>query len=547
VFCTVPILSYCRVESKGDQSSAVVNWRALAILGVGVLALTGCSNPSANSPSVAVATTATTPVTGPNTTAPESILPISTSSSTTTTTHVVAAPRPTVRIALAGDVMLGRGLRRIVANDPGSIFEDVRFMLSNADLAGANMESPLTNRPHIATNPYALETPPESAGILASGGFDVLTIANNHAGDAGRPSVVDSVEAVDSAGMKAVGGGADSEQARLPVVFDVRGLRIGFLAYDATGAGTVATETRPGIARWNEDQAHLAVAALRPEVDVLVVAVHGGVEYRTWTDPYMGSIAEKLHEWGVDVMWGAGPHVVQPVYVIDGVRPTIVATSLGNLIFDQGDPETKIGAVLEVLADAGGAVAYRVAAVDHHDRRVHFNDWEAPQGDAAMVGTDWWSLARSFQLAGADVVADLEEFRYGEIVDTSRGDVDLDGRAEVVVAFTRPFQENPVNSLFPDRPWIDATGQSAHVGVFEIPDLRPEWIAGTLFLPVHRVVACDGSLAVEYTGEDGTSASGGWRWRGFGFTVTSTLDRDATLGCADIDGDGATDPVLGVP
>ncbi len=544
MFCTVPIPSYCRVESKGDQSSAAVNQRALAILAVGVLALTGCSSPSTTSPSVI--TTTPTPATGPSTTTLESILPTTTSSPTTTTTRVVAARRPTVTIALAGDVMLGRGLRRIVANDPGSIFEDVRFMLSNADLAGANMESPLTDRPHIATNPYALETPPESAGILASGGFDILTIANNHAGDAGRASVVDSVEAVELAGMKAVGGGANSEQARLPVVFDVRGLRIGFLAYDATGAGTVATETKPGIARWNEEQAHLAVTALRPGVDVLVVAVHGGVEYRTWTDPYMAVLAGKLHEWGVDVIWGSGPHVVQPVYVIGGSRPTVVATSLGNLIFDQGDPETKVGAVLEVLADEQGAAAYRIATVDHHDRRVHFDEWRMPEGDAAMLGEGWWSLARSFTLAGDDAI-DVDGFRYGEVVDVSRGDVDLDGHDEVVVAFTRPFQENPVNSLFPDRPWMDATGQSAHLGVFEASDLRPEWIAGTLFRPVQRVVACDGSLAIEYIGEEGTLASGGWRWRGFGFTVTPTLDRDATLGCADIDGDGATDPVLGVP
>jgi poly-gamma-glutamate synthesis protein (capsule biosynthesis protein) len=443
--------------------------------------------------------------------------------------------------------MLGRGLRRIVDADPGGIFEDVRFMLSDVDLAGANMESPLTDRPHIATNPYALEAPPESAGILSAAGFDVLTVANNHAGDAGRASVVDSVEAIDGAAMTAVGGGSDLEEARRPAVFHVRELRVGFLAYDATGAGTVATETRPGVARWNAEQARLAVTALRSDVDVLIVALHGGVEYRTWTDPYMATLAEKLHEWGVDVVWGSGPHVVQPVYVIDGGRPTVVATSLGNLIFDQGDTATKAGAVLEVLADADGAVAYRVAAVDHHDRRVHFDEWQAPRGDAAMVGTDWWSLARPYRLTGSDGVADLEGYRYGEVVDASRGDVDLDGQAEIVVAFTRPYQENPVNSLFPDEPWMDATGQSAHVGVFGATDLRPEWIAGTLFRPVIGIVACDGSLAIEYAPEDDTPAFGGWRWRGFGFTVTTPLERDATLGCADIDGDGATDPVLGVP
>jgi poly-gamma-glutamate capsule biosynthesis protein CapA/YwtB (metallophosphatase superfamily) len=455
--------------------------------------------------------------------------------------------RPTARIAVAGDIMLGRGLARIVAGDPDGIFEEVRFLVSAADIAGANMESPLTGRPHIASNPYTLEADPAAAGLTAAAGFDVLSVANNHAGDAGRASVLDSIDAIDTAGMVAIGGGATMTEASRPAIFEVKGLRVGFLAFDATCAGVPAGADRPGIARWNTVTAHKAVALVRPAVDVLVVAVHGGVEYRTWTDPYMAAIAEQLHDWGVDVVWGSGPHVVQPVYVIDGARPTVVATSLGNFIFDQGDPETKIGAVLEVLVDAGGAAAYRVAVVDHHDRRVHFDEWETPAGDAAMVGTDWWSLARSFVLTGPDGVGPLEGFRYGKIVDGSRGDVDLDGRVEAVVAFTRPFQENPVNSLFPDRPWIDVAGRSSHLGVFALPGLRPEWIAGTLFQPVQRVVACDGSLAIGYASEGDSPGSGGWRWRGFGFTVTPTLDRDAALGCADIDGDGYTDPVVGAP
>ena len=519
-----------------------MNRRSLTVLAVGGLVFVGCRSPSAIPPATTIA-----PVPTITTTTLASILTSTAPSTTTTSIPSVASPRPTVRIALAGDVMLGRGLQQIVANDPDGIFEDVRFVLSDADLAGANMESPLTNRPHIATNPFALEARPKTAGIVAAAGFDVLTIANNHAGDAGRASVVDSAQAIESAGMKAVGGGADSNEAATPAVFDVGGVRVGFLAYDATGAGTQATVTAPGVARWNEDAARVAVTALRPDVDVLIVAIHGGVEYRTWTDPYLASIAEKLHAWGVDVMWGSGPHVVQPVYVISGDRPTVVATSLGNFIFDQGDPDTKVGAVLEVLADTGGAVAYRVAAVDHHDRRVHFDQWEAPDGDAAMVGTDWWSLTRPLLPTGTDGVADLEGFRYGAVVDASRGDIDLDGREEIVVVFTRPYQENPVNSLFPDHPWVDATGHSAHVGVFETAGLRPEWIAGTVFRPVQRVVVCDGSLAAGYVPEDGVPGSGAWRWRGFGFTVTPTLDREALLGCADIDGDGHTDPVLGVP
>jgi poly-gamma-glutamate capsule biosynthesis protein CapA/YwtB (metallophosphatase superfamily) len=507
---------------------------------VGLLTV-GCAAPATNARDAQPAATVfTSTVTGPSTTAVQS--------STTTASRPVVPPRPTVRIAVVGDIMLGRGMQAIVAHDPEGLFEDVRRMLSDVDVAGANMESPLTNRPHIAANPWALEADPAVVELVASAGFDVLTVANNHAGDAGRASVVDSVEAIEATGMEPVGGGATSREASEPAIREVDGLRVGFLAYDATGAGTMATEDRPGIARWNDAEVESAVTTLRSVVDVLVVAIHGGVEYRTWTDPYMATLAEKLHDWGADVMWGSGPHVVQPVYTIDGDRPTVVATSLGNFVFDQGDPETEIGAVLEVLADADGAVAYRVATIDHHDKRVHFDWWNAPDGDATMIGMDLWSLARQFNSMIPGVSLDLEgTFRWGEVVDASQGDVDLDGHDEVVAAFLRPYQENPVNALFPDRPWADARGRSAHLGVFGTPGLRPEWIAGTLFRPVQRVVVCDGSLAVGYVLEDGSPASGAWRWRGFGFAVTPILNHDAIRGCADVDGDGRTDPILEVP
>jgi len=517
-------------------------------LGIAAVALlVGACAPQASEPARSLPETRA-PAAPSTTTSRPPATPAATVTSTTSST--VAAPettrRPTVCIAMVGDIMLGRGLSRIVRDDPQGIFEDVRFVLSDADIAGANMESPLTNRPHIALNPYALEARPETAGLLAAAGFDVLTVANNHAGDAGRASVIDSVEAIDDAGMRAVGGGANLSEAVRPVIVEVRGLRVGFLAFDATRAGTPAREDRAGIAPWDDEMARIAVTKLRPSVDLLVVAVHGGVEYRMRTDPYMAALAEKLGGWGADVVWGSGPHVVQPVFVIDGARPTVVATSLGNFLFDQGDSATKVGAILEVLADADGIVAYRVATVQHRDRRVHFDRWDDPGGDAVMLGTEWWSLVRGFEPAVPDEPKDLEQFRWGEVIDATRGDVDGDGRDEIVVAFRRPYQENPVSALFPERPWSDVLGRSAHLGVFRASDLEPEWIAGTLFRSVRQVVACDGSLAVGYGFDemDGVVASGAWRWRGFGFLIAPTLDRDAVPGCADVDGDGRTDPIL---
>ncbi|MFZ0159218.1 MAG: CapA family protein, partial [Kineosporiaceae bacterium] len=64
----------------------------------------------------------------------------------------------TARLLFAGDVMLGRGVASRTAADPSSALAGVRDQVRAADLAVANLESPLTTRPHSpSAGPYALE------------------------------------------------------------------------------------------------------------------------------------------------------------------------------------------------------------------------------------------------------------------------------------------------------------------------------------------------------------------------------------------------------
>lgn len=466
---------------------------------------------------------------------------------TTTTTLAHVSEGPTVSVLLVGDVMLGRGVAPLVRSDPTGVFEDVRHVVTAADFAAANLESPLTFRAHIATNPFALEADPASAGSLAGAGFDLMGVANNHAGDAGRLSVIDTIEAVEAVGLKAVGGGANLEAAYQLRVVEIEGINLGFLAFDATMAGTAATSDHPGIASWDEGMVRSAVESARGDVDVLVVGVHGGVEYYGETDPGMAVLAGKLAGWGADVVWGHGAHVMQPVYLTAGTggRATVIATSLGNFLFDQSAAGTRDGALLEVLVDEGGVVAYRVGSAGHHDRRVHFDGWALPEGDAVLLGLDWWNLVRSAVPVPPDP-APVAGFPGGDIVDSRTGDATGDGREDLVISHRRPFQENEVNIQYPDHQWADAQGRSAHLGVYQPESLRELWVAGTLFRPVATIEVCDGSVALAFDSLDDPTvvATGGWVWQGFGFTVPAELVGTGRPGCIDVDGDGRLDPVI---
>ena len=482
----------------------------------------------------------------PNSTAASSAT-TATVSGTTSPVHV--GEGPIVSVVLVGDVMLGRGVSPIVLSEPAGIFEEMRHIIAGADIAAANLESPLTLRPHTGGSPFALEADPRAAGSLKTAGFDLVAIANNHAGDAGRLSILDTIEAVNGAGVATVGGGEDMIDAYAVQVFERNGLRVGFLAFDATLAGTKATPGHPGIASWDEGLVQAAVASARPQVDLLIVGVHGGVEYYAGTDPGMKVLAGRLAGWGVDVVWGQGPHVIQPVFETPGVggRTTVVATSLGNFLFDQSAAGTRRGAVLEVLADREGVFAYRVGTTEHHDLRVHFEAWMLPETDAVLLGLDWWNLTRSVDLApersAGPAVAD---FAGGDVVYAVGGDATGDGLDDVVVSHRRPYRENGVTAQFPQRAWADGLGRSAHLGVYRPDSFREVWVAGSLFRPIARVAVCDGALALAFDSLDDPAivATSGWVWQGFGFTVSAELNGGGTPGCVDVDGDGKLDPVI---
>src|SRR5438132_12004486 len=126
-----------------------------------------------------------------------------------------------IRLLFGGDVMLGRGVAPVVARDPASVFAGIRFAVNSADLAVANLESPLTRRPHLpAFGPNALEAPPGSARLLAAAGFDAMGIANNHAGDAGPATVADTMRALAAPGLGVVGAGRTAAEAFRPRIVE---------------------------------------------------------------------------------------------------------------------------------------------------------------------------------------------------------------------------------------------------------------------------------------------------------------------------------------
>jgi poly-gamma-glutamate synthesis protein (capsule biosynthesis protein) len=464
--------------------------------------------------------------------------------SPTSTAARGADPAPAATVILAGDAMLGRGVAPVVAADPDGILEGIRRVVRRADVAAVNVESPLTERPHASANPHTLEADPASATLLASAGFDVAGVANNHAGDAGRESVIDTRDALGSVGIRVVGGGKDLHEAWEPVVVDVRGIRVAFLAIDGSSQGVGATPFRSGIALWERERAMAAVATARVRADVVIVGLHGGIEYWSGRDPLLTPLAHELASWGVDVVWGHGPHVGQPITVEDpdgDGRSTVVATSLGNLVFDQLGPDTREGLVLELLVDGEGVIAHRVGTTRATAMRVAFEGWRTPDGAVAMLGGTWWSLDRP--VVAIDTSIAPIPYDGGQVVAAGRGDLDGDGSPETLISFRHPVTVKDADPF--GLPPTDAEGRSAHLGVLD-GDGTPLWLSRRPPHPVGAVMACDGTAVFAYTSLDDSSviATGAGTWSGFGFVLAPELGGPGSIGCADVDHDGRVEPVV---
>ncbi|MFN8556247.1 MAG: CapA family protein [Dehalococcoidia bacterium] len=194
-----------------------------------------------------------------------------------------------VTIDAVGDIMLGRDVGRVIAAKGAAYpFEAVRPAMAGADLRFGNLELPLTERGTATNKDYVFRAPPSSAAGLAAAGFNIVSLANNHALDYGAEGLLDTMSALDRAGIRYAGAGRTMDEAHAPALLTVKGIRIALLAYvnvpndSRTGwvaESSAATATRPGVAWGTAAAVRRDVAAAKAKAEVVVVSIHSGYEY----------------------------------------------------------------------------------------------------------------------------------------------------------------------------------------------------------------------------------------------------------------------------
>ncbi|MFE4111908.1 CapA family protein [Kosakonia sp. YIM B13611] len=220
-------------------------------------------------------------------------------------------------------------------------FQCLAPMLAGSDLTIANMEAalaPTADINLIGRKPFCLTgDPAATTAALKRHGVHAVTLANNHALDAGTAGLATTLAAFRQQGMITFGAGMNARQAETPLLLTVGGKRFMFYSaywfrrYMEQDCAYYAQPRRAGVAcisgglieQLRREKAHEDPATL-------IVLAHWGLDYQ-WTVAQQRQLAEQLVRAGADLIIGAGAHMAGDM---ERVGESWVIYSLGNAVFN---------------------------------------------------------------------------------------------------------------------------------------------------------------------------------------------------------------------
>lgn len=248
-----------------------------------------------------------------------------------------------VRLALGGDVMLGRGVGdAIQRHGPGYPLGQIAERLRAADLTIVNLECAMTTstaRWAGAPKAFYFRAPPSAAQSLAQAGVDLVSLANNHTLDFDVQGLRDTLHFLHAAGILHAGAGADLRMAVKPAIVERRGIRFGMSAFCDHQEDFAAGQQRPGIAYLDLNDERGSIAAFRSALDTLarnavdwpVLSLHWGPNLTVQPAPAFRRLAHAVIEMGWRMVFGHSAHVFHGVEIYRGC-PIFYAA--GDLVDD---------------------------------------------------------------------------------------------------------------------------------------------------------------------------------------------------------------------
>lgn len=263
-------------------------------------------------------------------------------------------------VIAGGDVMLTRGTEKYIKSSGAEYpFLKIREEIERHDIAFANLESPISGGGSKFA-PYKgiyFKADPDVIEGLKFSGIDVFSLANNHALDWGIYAIIDTMKLLRNNGIQYTGVGKTRDEALKPAVINIEDTSVAFISFNDIYPFSI-TESGSKFQTLTLKGGNLKkeIESLKKKYDIVIASVHTGIEYVLEPENKKILKMRELIDYGVDIVLGSHPHVVQGIEVYeDG----LIAYSLGNLIFDQDwSRETTLGLLLEISFLEGKPLYY---------------------------------------------------------------------------------------------------------------------------------------------------------------------------------------------
>lgn len=246
---------------------------------------------------------------------------------------------------MTGDALLHEGLSYAAATGKGTydysaLLGRVGAIAQPYDLEYYNQET-ILGGDEFGIQGYPTFNGPQAFGDAMTGyGFNLVSLANNHALDMGVTGVNNSL-AYWKTKTNVVTSGVYASQADREAIHihEVNGIKYAFFSWTYGMNGLQSPADQPYMVACydgHEQEMLNQITAAKKEADVVIVAMHWGTEYVMDATPEQQRIGQELADAGADIIIGNHPHCIGPVQWLNNHK-TICFYALGNLVAGQYD------------------------------------------------------------------------------------------------------------------------------------------------------------------------------------------------------------------
>lgn len=261
----------------------------------------------------------------------------------------------TITLTAAGDCLMhntqiASGLQPDGSYRFDSFFTEVKDFIAEGDYSSTNFEAAMAGPASGYTGYPMFNSPDAVARTFKEAGFDLVVSANNHCLDRGCQGALRTLDVLHQAGLDTVGTYKSKADSQSFLIRDIRGVKVGYLAYTySTNGIPVPAEYSFLVNFMDKDKIIKDIKKLRPQVDILVLVLHWGLEYNPKPSLEQKDQAREYLEAGADVILGSHPHVIQTMEVLNiAGKDKFVIYSMGNFISHQIGQERNSGIVLKM-------------------------------------------------------------------------------------------------------------------------------------------------------------------------------------------------------